>query len=147
MAWLQTVPRKPERKNIAAAGRGDERMTRAQRIAEEGGALQLPPVDAGGYLIDYLMDAGPVAHGAAGPVPLASLDLLAWRCMSGIVLAPWEASLLRRLSRDYAVEAARAEAPDCPPPWGGRLDVCSREKVARKVSLEFAARARQKARH
>lgn len=53
------------------------------------------------------MGSGPITHG----------ELEAWQRNTGITLAPWEARVIRDLSRDYISESSKAEKRDCPEPW------------------------------
>lgn len=77
----------------------------------------MPPLDAGRYLIDYLMDVGPVMSGGMGPAPITSADLVPWCEETGLRLQPWESKFIRRLSREYLAESQKAAERKCPPPW------------------------------
>jgi hypothetical protein len=78
----------------------------------------LPDIDPESYfLIEYLLDAGPVSGGSNGAAALSWGELQAWQAGSGVSLPPWQLRLLRRLSAEYLSESFRAEAHDAPPPW------------------------------
>lgn len=62
----------------------------------------MPPVEWGGYLLEWLMDCGPVMSGAAGATALTHSEIRAWSLNCGIPLRDGEASALRVLSADYA---------------------------------------------
>lgn len=53
-----------------------------------------------------------------------------WQQTMGVELAPWEARMLRFLSRDYLIESQAAEKPDAPAPW---METVDREAIADKV--------------
>lgn len=78
--------------------------------------LELPPCDAG-YLVKYLFDIGPVEPGGMGPAPLSHREIEAWQRNTGIELNAWEATTLRRLSREYLSMSQDATSPTCPSPW------------------------------
>jgi hypothetical protein len=73
----------------------------------------LPPLEAGGYLVAYLFEAGPVMD--AGPLSFGELE--SWCRRLGIDLQPWEARCLCRLSREYLNESRRAALRDAKAPW------------------------------
>lgn len=84
---------------------------------DEAFAPELPPVEAGGYLIVYLFEVGPAAAGVAGAIPVPYKELLAWQEGIGLTLNPWEFRTLRLLSAEYVVESKLAEKKDRPAPW------------------------------
>ena len=77
----------------------------------------MPPLNGGRYLLDYLLDVGPVVSGGMSAAPVTSRELMPWCEETGIRLQPWEAKCIRRLSRDYLAESHKAEKRNCPPPW------------------------------
>ena len=78
-----------------------------------------PPLPAcrAQYLVGYLHEIGPVKAGAAGAVAIDHADIRYWQDNVGIVLHPWQARLMRDLSRAYASESHRARKYDCPAPY------------------------------
>lgn len=114
VAWLNAVPEEPLVKNGPARPPAKSRI---DRMKDDGIEPDLPEISAE-YLIAYLWDAGPALPGAAGPVPLTHSELLAWQENTGIVLAPWETRMLRRLSADYISESGAATKPNAKPPFG-----------------------------
>ena len=96
----------------------------------------MPEVDAP-YLLDYWQDMGMVGSGAAGAVPLSATDIYAWSNLSAVELTPWEFSVLRQLSQNYAAYLHKSENPDEPPPYGALVQDFDRDLVAKKVSNAF----------
>ena len=84
---------------------------------DTGKPIPLPPPPAAAHLVDYLLEAGPVAYTGMGVVPLGWQDITAWQASTGVSLTAWEARTLRHLSTEWASAAAEAEAPDAPAPW------------------------------
>lgn len=83
------------------------------------------------HLTDWLLEIGPTA----GDGPLAWQDIAAWSSQVGIELDPWEARIVRRLSKTFVNQRSDARKPGCPEP---RLQV--NETAARKrVDQQFAA--------
>lgn len=124
-----------------APAKKPERVSRAKKIIDAGGSLPLPDVCAG-HLRDALFDVGPVKAGGMGPAPLDSTDLLAWQAERGIELQPWEAQLLRRLSRDYLAESQRAEDPNRLAPWQpDQPDEVAAQSNASAMQMKSAIRA------
>ena len=120
-AWLNATPER------AASDRsGGKAVSRLEKLRSNQGddwEPDMPPLDAGAFLLGVLFEVGPVLSGAMGPAPLSHSELRAWMDNCGVELQPWEARALRRLSIDYLVESNTAEKADAPAPWGdvGRL--------------------------
>lgn len=96
----------------------------------------MPVIDAP-YLLDYWQDLGLVGAGAAGAVPLSASEIYAWSSLYGVELTPWEFSVLRQLSQNYAVYLNKGENPDEPPPYGALVQDFDRELVSKKVANAF----------
>lgn len=98
----------------------------------------LPPLSAGAHLVGYLLDAGPVEQGPAGPVPLSHTTLRHWQDNVGLSLPPWQIQLLRQLSAVWVQETERARNPLARAP-GEVLDEDERQKVGKQLDKAFAA--------
>jgi hypothetical protein len=77
----------------------------------------MPPVEWGLYLVEYLFEIGPTMAAGMGNGPLMPSEIEAAQRLLGILLEPWEARLLLRLSREYLEESHRATEQNCSPPW------------------------------
>lgn len=142
LAWLQAVPNAPA--GAAAFGRkANEQKTRFESMRDRNEPIEMPPVDSGGYLIDWLLDAGPDMAGAMGASALTWSEIDAWQRLTGHTLAPWEADLLRHLSKAFVRQSIEAKDPDCPPPWLAKPTDASRERVARQVAEAFGRRGKR----
>lgn len=82
----------------------------------DGVAIHLPP-NPMPYIIDWLMEIGPVTAGGMGSTPLAWSDIAAWQDLTGINMTAWEARTIRRLSRDFHDQLHRSKEPTCPAPY------------------------------
>lgn len=90
------------------------------------------------YLIEWLFEIGPTCAGSMGECPLTYLEMAAWQAVSGVELMPWEASLIRRLSAEYASMRHKAEEQSCPAPYSAVDDLAAnRDRVARQVDAVF----------
>lgn len=141
LAWLNAVPEAPptgkgpiKRKAVA------ERKSRLQILKEKNRVPDLPEVSAGQYLVDYLLEVGPVSAAGMGSDRITCVEISKWMELIGITLAPWEVRLLRRLSGEYAGESHRATAHDCPPPWMAEPSETDRETVAKGLQSAFRER-------
>jgi len=91
----------------------------------------MPPVHAGGYLLEILFEVGPTkAAGMAGQVGIDETDLLAWQVNQQIALRPWETRAIRILSREYASMLADASDPRCPSPWTPPVPITAEKRDA-----------------
>ena len=73
----------------------------------------MPPLDWGGYLVDYLFEFGPVKAES----PLEPVDIPAIEHVLGVEFQPWEKRLLLQLSREYKGEMHAATKRSAPVPW------------------------------
>lgn len=104
------------------------------------GSASLPPVHAGHYLIAILFDVGPVKPmPMSAPVAIEEIDLFAYQANRAMSLTPWEAGIIRELSREYAAMLSQASAANCPAPYFSpkALDDERRQKIA-KGMIDFA---------
>lgn len=74
----------------------------------------MPPIDAGGHVVNYLMEIGPVM---SGPAAISHEELGWWQRNIGVRLQPWEARFIRGLSQEYLSEMSLAENPEAAAPW------------------------------
>lgn len=110
LAWLNA---KPERRKVSDK---TEPRTRLEEIRAGGGTVDLPPNPAR-HIVDWLMEIGPAVATGTGEAAIGYRDIAAFQEVNGVEILPWEASLLRRLSRDFINQAADARKADCPPPY------------------------------
>lgn len=135
MGWLHSVPR-----GGSARGSTAERPTRLESITKGGGVVHLPPVVLGLPTLQKFMDVGPCSPGAGGPAALSYTELQAYSTVAGANLAPWEAKLLRDLSKVYVSFLRQGETPATPPPYVDNLQV-QRDVVNKRLSTAFKALA------
>jgi hypothetical protein len=112
-AWLNAVPEVPQPKTGPRA----PRKSRLDLLKADEVEPDMPPLEWGRYLVDYLFEFGPTMAAGMGSAPLAPSEIEAAQRLLGIQLQPWEARLLLQLSREYLAESHRATEQGCPPPW------------------------------
>ena len=78
---------------------------------------EMPPIDGGAYLVQYLLEIGPIAGEGMGIGAITHEAIRAWQDNLGVELAPWECRFLRRLSQEYVTESHRATKRDAPAPY------------------------------
>lgn len=104
VAWLNATldpPKEQKASNRKSCNEPPPVITRKQKLAAEGVELQYPQLWDEAYILDILFDAGPVQPLGMGSAPLGYAEIQAWQCAHGVQLTPWEAGMLRRLSRAY----------------------------------------------
>lgn len=52
-----------------------------------------------------------------GMAPISEFEMFAWQYNRDLTLSGWEATVIKRLSAEYASEAHRAQKRDCPAPY------------------------------
>jgi len=142
LAYLHAPIETASKKNLKKTTTPTEPATRMRRFDEQGVQPPLPDAGPAAHLAGYLLDAGPVAYGGMGPVPLTHADIAAWQANTGVELTAWEARTLRGLSMDWVGMLQTAAQPDCAAPWV-ELEDTTRQRVADRVRNLFGARARQ----
>lgn len=99
----------------------------------------MPPVDCGEHLVDYLWKWGPTMYSSMGDGPLTHQEIGYCQDNSGIELSEWEACTLVRLSKDYFAESHRATKRDSKPPFGEdpAIKLSHEREQARRLALFF----------
>jgi hypothetical protein len=125
-------------------------VSRLEKMRADGvHTVPLPPMDpACEYLLGHFLEVGPAQAGGMGLAPVGYTELAAWQQLSGVPLQPWEARLLRHLSREYVAEHHAASEQGRPAPWAAPGSTDQRAAVSRQLSLNLRAMAmaqRQKA--
>jgi hypothetical protein len=119
IAWLNTIPEKEKRPRRDTVG-GD-----------------LPPITAGGYLLELLFEIGPAQPLAmSSPIAISEFEIAAWQANRGISLSAWEAGTIRRLSHDYAAALSKASQASCPPFYMSpeRMTADRRARISKAMS-------------
>jgi hypothetical protein len=93
----------------------------------------MPELYSGRYLVGYLFEIGPVVPAGMGNGPISFSEIDAWSGITGRVLSPWEARILRELSIVYLNQQFLSEKPDCPAPSGDAVDKKQLAKHIRNV--------------
>lgn len=103
VAWLNATLDPPKEQSKPSSKKRNEQppITRKQKLTADGVELHFPPLWDEAYLLDILFDAGPVQPLGMGSAPLGYAEIKAWEHAQGVRLTPWEAGVLRRLSRAY----------------------------------------------
>lgn len=127
-------PDKPSTKRSLGA---PEPVSRIAGMKVAGVSPALPPNPAP-YLVDWLFEAGPSSAAGLSAGPIGWQELEAWARTTGRDLLPWEARILRKMSREFTSEAQAAKKRDAPAPWASRdVSIRDREAVSRKVGNAF----------
>jgi len=116
MAWLRAVPDPREPKQGEKPPPPD-RLSRLQRMTDDGIEPPMPPVLAGHRFLNWLFDAGPGMHTGQGLVPLSSAEIRAWQQANGLRLTRQEAQTLRELSQAFVGELNSASDRTRPAPY------------------------------
>lgn len=110
-------------------------------MREDGIEPDMPPLPSEWYF-DTFMQIGPAESGAMGSAQISWREINEWCFRNGVSLSPWEARLMRHLSRCWLDESREATKPSRPSPWGTKVNENNREVVARKAAALFGGLAR-----
>jgi len=116
MAWLHATPKPPDGSIRAKMTGLPALVSRMEQAMKSGVRPKMPPNPLP-HVIDRLVEMGLTEAAGMGTVAISWQTLAAWSSMTGIVLAPWEARLIRTLSAAYLAESRGAESENCPAPW------------------------------
>jgi hypothetical protein len=122
-AWLSAVPK----------AQSENPLSRLEALRKRHGdnySPDMPPLEAGEYLVNYLFEIGPVMAAGMGAGPITNQELSAWQRNTGIELRSWEARFICRLSSEYLGESRRAQAANAPAPWESKVTTEERREVA-----------------
>ena len=109
----------------------------------------MPDPGPAAYLLGIFWDVGPALSEGMGPFAVGYGELRAWQECMGVQLSPWEAGVLRDLSREYCHELRSAADPQVAAP-GSRAEtreqaVQRRERVSKGLGAMLRAAARRNA--
>lgn len=124
MAWLHATPKPDARSRRGREEPATARLSRIDDLKRKKINPPMPPNPAP-HITDWLIEMGLTEAAGMGAVPISSCELAAWQDNTCVRLAPWEARLIRELSKAYLAEGRIAESETCPPPW--RAPVTQRE--------------------
>jgi hypothetical protein len=90
-------------------------------------------------MVTQLFEAGPLEVVAgAGRAALSWREIEAWAERTKSELRPWDARLLRRLSKAYLAEIEDGQDEDAPPPWWPKDgDAGSQDRVEKALRRAF----------
>lgn len=115
--WLHTIPEKKE-------------QTRFEQLISEEKEVLFPYLNCE-YLFEFLMSMGAVSHSGMGIAPLSWQEIESWQTQHGILLKPWELSIIRKASAIYVEQVQLAGKADCPPP--GKVVEQEPDKLAQHI--------------
>lgn len=131
LGWLHAVPqRQPSRRQSGAPTPPARPTTTRMEQMQANGVQELPIPPLGPecvHMVEHWFDVGPAMPSGYGDVPLTHGEIDAWQRNCGIELPPWQASLLRRMSRGYLAERVAGVDPLRSPPWA---EVSAQQKAA-----------------
>lgn len=141
LAWLNAVPQTAQTTTHGRKAPPANTLSRLKKMQAQGAAPSMPPLrPALQPLLAHLQDVGPVLSGGMGPAPLTYGELQAWQASTGVELSPWQATLLRRLSREFVAETNAAADPARPAPWAPEHETEERRAaVARDLGIGLRA--------
>lgn len=96
-------------------------------MTEDGSAQPDMPQCSAPHIIQWFFEVGP----ATGEYPVTFSEIRDWSFCTGITLQPWDARMIRTLSKQYLNECSRARDEKCLPPW--------EDDAAIKVASNMAA--------
>lgn len=143
------MPDDPQEKaqSLSGGGPGERDLRpRIRRMKDDGDEPELPPIEAGAYIVDLLMEIGPAHEGMAGPVPITYRDLAAYEGVTGVPLDGFEARILRVLSIAWCAGINESRAHNAPPPYIAAPTEASRARVAQRLKAAFGDRKQKPAR-
>lgn len=118
MAWLQTTPKPDPKRYGGKVPEGLKFVSRHEEMKAKGITPQLPPNPAP-HIIDQLIEIGLTEAAGMSFGPVSWREINEWQKATGVILQPWEARLMRRLSSEYVSFSRKAEDEGCSPPWRG----------------------------
>ena len=119
LAWL----------NSKSKDAKESRLRQFKAQDENHQSLELPPVERGYYLVEYLTEAGVCMSSGMGLQPLSWQEIEAWQRATALSLTPWEVITLREMSEAYSTEYSASDNELRSPPYTPKVE---EEDIARK---------------
>jgi hypothetical protein len=101
----------------------------------------LPPVDGAYYLIDYLMELGPANSNGMGLSPVSYSEIRDYSEITNTHLTPWDAHMLRHLSRVYVGQYNLSKEINTPAPYEEAMSLDEKRKAVVAGFKAFGKRA------
>lgn len=116
MAWLNAVPKPDPNSARGRSEAAQTKLTRLEELKRRNITPQMPPNPAP-HIVDRLIEMGITEAAGMGASPLSWREIVAWQEGTCVRLAPWEARLIRTLSKAYLAESRVADSENHPAPW------------------------------
>lgn len=141
LGWLRAVPDPGFRKN--KSGKPQPRP-RLETLKPDSPAAQMPELEGGQHLLEWLHELGVTSSGMNGPIPLLWTEINAWKQATGTAATAEELVILRRMSSEYVSQFNASADPTLPPPNAPRNT--DKDALAKnlKAGLRRAADNRKK---
>lgn len=108
--------------------------SRAKQAEEKEMEIYYPPLAPEAvYLVDYLRSLDFIEPSMGGPIRLSFAEIWSWARLNHIALKPWEVTILRQLSTEFASEVTAAENPQRPAPWVPEVAPVDQKALARRI--------------
>ncbi len=105
--------------------------------------IKMPDPGDAAYLIEFLMEIGPVNSGQSGPIPVSWSDINAWQQATGTILTGQELVQIRELSKLYCSQYHDSMDRNCPAPYVDP-DAVDHNKLGNHIKKVFRARQENK---
>ncbi len=138
LAWLHSTIAPKECKSQ----KNSSVIQRWEKIKSNGGRVDMPPIDTGEYLIEYLWEVGLTNENGIQSSAITYSEINAWQEACRINLQPWEVGIIKKLSEDYILEVNRAKDPECGAPYGN--PDFDRTVISKKIGSAFKTFLRDK---
>ena len=112
MAWLHAAPDPEYHKRKGGKPRRTARFESLQGQPQ----AELPGVDHGSQVLEWLHEVGPTGQGMNGPVVISWQEINAWKQATETAITREELVMLRKLSGEYVAQYSRSDNPNEPPP-------------------------------
>ena len=107
-----------------------------ERLQRQGSQLvEMPPINYGAHILQMLWDIGPSKSNGMGLSPIDYTDIAAANDVAAMFITPWEAKLLRALSKEYSGGDQTMKDASCPAPYSPIIEAT--EDVRARVDRQF----------
>ena len=135
LAWLQATPKPPAGSKRAERFDASKASSRIDQLKTAGVKNPPMPPNPMPHVIERLIEIGMSEAAGMGAAPLSWTTMEAWQRITGIMLDPWEARLIRRLSSDYLAMSRQADSETCPSPWRAPITAEQRDTEMARLRM------------
>jgi hypothetical protein len=109
-AWLDCIPEKSD-------------ISRREKFGADSPMVDMPELDGADYIIPYLAEVGPATTNGMALSAIGYSEIRQYAAITNTHLTPWDAHMIRHLSRVYVSQHHAAKKPSAQSPYQSEMPI------------------------